>query len=132
MGFYWHRSVLIFFVFLVFAASLFVFRNSAFYGFFSDRSVSSHQMRSVSSHQMDVTGDMLLERFALSFPDIITKISKMNPQQQKQFIEQVRRDTIAAASASGQSDEHARKLGDAVAMTMLKAISHPSIGDAYF
>ncbi|EJF78659.1 Uncharacterised protein [Candidatus Bartonella washoeensis] len=124
MRFCWRRGVLIFFVFLVFAASLFAFRNPFIYRFFSDRSFTSHQV--------NITEDMILERLASSFPDIIVNLSKLSSQQQKQFIEKVRRDTIAAASASGQSDEHARKLGDTVAMTMLKAISHPSIGDAYF
>ncbi|WP_409360786.1 hypothetical protein ACRPOS_005360 [Bartonella heixiaziensis] len=126
MGFCWRRSVLILFVFFVFAASLFVSRNGAVYKVLFDRSFSSHQVN------VNVTEGMLLERLALSFPDIVVKLSKMNPQQQKQFIEQVRRDTIAAASASGQSDELARKLGETVAMIILKAVSHPSISDSYF
>ncbi|WP_317993494.1 hypothetical protein [Bartonella gliris] len=124
MQFCWRRGVLILFVFVVFAASLLVSRNAAVYQFFFNRSFSSQQV--------DITEDMLLERLALSFPDIIIQLSKMNPQQQKQFIERVRRDMIAAASASGQSEEHAQKLGDNFAMAILKAISHPSIGNAYF
>ncbi|WP_406604221.1 hypothetical protein [Bartonella gliris] len=128
MQFCWRRGVLILFVFVVFAASFLVSRNPAVYQFVYQFLFN----RSFSSQQVDITEDMLLERLALSFPDIITQLSKMNPQQQKQFIEQVRRDTIAAASASGQSEEHAQKLGDTVAMAMLKAISHPSISDAYF
>ncbi|GAA5106515.1 hypothetical protein [Bartonella jaculi] len=124
MGFCWRRSILILFVFLVFAVSLFITRNPVVYQFFP--------ARSFSSHQVNVTEGMLLEKLALSFPDIIVHLSRMNPQQQKQFIEQVRRDTVAAAAASGQSDELAQKLGETVAMVILKAISHPSIGDAYF
>ncbi|WP_208432510.1 hypothetical protein [Bartonella taylorii] len=124
MQFCWRRGVIILFVFMVFGASLFIFRNGVVYQILFKRSFSSRQV--------DVTEEMLLERLALSFPDIINKLSKMNPQQQKKFIEQVRRDTVAAASARGQSDEHARKLGDTVAMAMLKAISSPSIADAYF
>ncbi|WP_208434048.1 hypothetical protein [Bartonella taylorii] len=125
MQFCWRRGVLILFVFIVFGASLVIFRNAAVYQFLFKRSFSSPQ-------QVDVTEEMLLERLASSFPDIINQLSKMNPQQQKKFIEQVRRDTIAAASARGQSDEHAQKLGDTVAMAMLKAISSPSIADTYF
>ncbi|WP_019222410.1 hypothetical protein [Bartonella rattaustraliani] len=48
------------------------------------------------------------------------------------MIEQVRRDVIAFASASGQSDEQAQKLGGAVAAALSKAIAQPSIGSAYF
>ncbi|CAF26376.1 hypothetical protein [Bartonella quintana] len=124
MVFCGRRIVLCVFVFLVFAASLFASRNVAIYQFLFGRFFSSHQV--------DVTEAMLLERLAISFPDIIMELSKLNPQQQKQVIEQIRQYTIATAFASGQSDEDAQKLGRAVVVAILKAISHPSIGDAYF
>lgn len=124
MQFCWRRCVFALFVFMVFGVGLFISRSGVVYQFLFKRSFSSQQV--------DVTEEMLLERLALSFPGIISQLSKMNPQQQKKFIEQVRRDTIAAAAARGRSDEHAQKLGDTVAMAMLKAISSPSIVDAYF
>ncbi|AFR26568.1 hypothetical protein MF1_03870 [Bartonella quintana] len=126
MVFCGRRIVLCVFVFLVFAASFFASRNVAIYQFLFGRFFSSHQV--------DVTEAeaMLLERLAISFPDIIMELSKLNPQQQKQVIEQIRQYTIAAAFASGQSDEDAQKLGRAVVVAIFKAISHPSIGDAYF
>lgn len=125
MGFCWHRIVLILFVFLIFGACMFASQNVAVYKFFVNKSFSS-------SDEMHVTEDMLLERLAVSLPDLVKRLSKMNPQQQKQLIEKVRRETIAAASESGQSDENAQKLGRTVAMVLLKAISRPSIADAYF
>lgn len=119
-----NRIVFIFFVFSVFVASLFVSRNVTVYRFLSDRSFSSSQI--------NLTEEVLLEKFAVSFPDVIVQLSKLNPEQQKKLIEQLRHDMIAFASASGQSNEQAQKLGGIVAVVLLKAISHPSIVDTYF
>ncbi|WP_273759347.1 hypothetical protein [Bartonella sp. ML70XJBT.G] len=119
-----NRIVFIFFVFSVFVASLFVSRNVTAYRFLSDRSFSSSQV--------NITEEQLLEKFAVSFPDVIMQLSKLKPEQQKKLIEQVRHDMIAFASASGQSSEQAQKLGGIVAVILSKAISHPSIVDTYF
>lgn len=119
-----NRIVFIFFVFSVFVASLFFSRNVTVDRFLSDRSFSSPQF--------NLTEGVLLEKFAVSFPDVIVQLSKLNPEQQKKLIEQLRHDMIAFASASGQSNEQAQKLGGIVAVVLLKAISHPSIVDAYF
>ncbi|WP_208437443.1 hypothetical protein [Bartonella taylorii] len=124
MGFCWRRVFLILFMFLVFFVSLFAFRNASVHQFLFNRSFSSHQVH--------VTEEVLLERLAVSFPDIIAQLSKLNPRQQKQLIEQVRREVVAAASASGQNNEQAQKLGETVAMVLSKAVSRPSIADAYF
>ncbi|WP_208435977.1 hypothetical protein [Bartonella phoceensis] len=124
MGFYGHRIFLILFVFLVFFVSLFAFRNPSVYQFLFNRSFSSRQV--------DITEGELLERLAVSFPDIIVQLSRLSPEQQKKFIERVRRDIVAAASASGQSNEQAQKVGESVVRILSKAISHPSIADTYF
>ncbi len=124
MGFCWRRVFLILFMLLVFFVSLFAFRNVSVRQFLFNRSFSSHQVH--------VTEEALLERLSVSFPDIIVQLSKLSPRQQKKLIEQVRRDIVAAASASGQSNEQAQKLGETVAMVLSKAVSRPSIADAYF
>ncbi len=56
----------------------------------------------------------------------------MSPQQQELFIEQVRREAVSFASKSGQSREKAHKFDETVAMALSKAISRPSIANAYF
>ncbi|WP_273756328.1 hypothetical protein [Bartonella sp. MM73XJBT] len=118
------RIVFIFFVFSVFIASLFVSRNVAVYKFLFGRSFSSSQV--------NITEEVLLEKFAVSFPNVIMQLSKLKPEQQKKLIEKVRHDMIALASASGQNSEQAQKLGRIVAVILSKAISHSSIVDAYF
>ncbi|WP_019221471.1 hypothetical protein [Bartonella senegalensis] len=119
-----HRVVIVVISFLIFVAVLFVYWKPSV----------SHVLfnRSLSSHQDSVTEKVLLERLEISFPGIITKLSKLKPQQQKQLIEQVRRDIVAAAAASGQSNEQARKLGDTAAMVLSKAASRAAVADAYF
>ncbi|VEJ45635.1 hypothetical protein [Bartonella vinsonii] len=124
MGFCWHRVVFSLFIFFIFVASLFASRNIAVHKFLFGRSFFSQQV--------DVTEEMLLERLAVLFPDIIMQLSKLNPEQQKQLIEEFRRDVVSAASANGQSSEQARKLGETVVVVLSKAILHPSIADAYF
>ncbi|AGF76075.1 hypothetical protein [Bartonella vinsonii] len=124
MGFCWRRILFVLFVFFIFFASLFASRNVAVHKFLFGGSFSSQQV--------DVTEEILLERLAVLFPDIITQLSKLNSEQQKQLIEEFRRDVISAASANGQSSEQARKLGETVVMVLSKAILHPSIADAYF
>ncbi|USP03425.1 hypothetical protein [Bartonella taylorii] len=121
----WRRIIFILFVFFVFFASLFASRNVAVYQFLFDRSFSSSQ-------QVDITEEVLLEKLAVSFPDIIIHLSKLSSEQQKQLIQQVCRGVIAAASANGQSEELSRKLGKTVAIVLSKAISNSSIADAYF
>ncbi|WP_156850743.1 hypothetical protein [Bartonella refiksaydamii] len=118
------RVILILFVFCVFFASLFVSRNAAVYQFLFDRSFSSQQV--------DVTEEMLIERLAVSFPDIIMQLSKLSSEQQEKLIEQVYQGVVATASANGQSDEQSKKLGRTVAVILSKAIARPSITDAYF
>ncbi|WP_455480184.1 hypothetical protein V4B17_04395 [Bartonella sp. B23] len=124
MGFCWRRVVFILFVFLVFFISFFAFRNASVYRFLFHRPFFSQQV--------DVTEEAILERLAVYFPDIITQLSKLNPKQQKQLIEKVCRDIVAAASAGGQNNEQAQKLGRKVAMVLSRAVSRPSIADAYF
>ncbi|WP_273719856.1 MULTISPECIES: hypothetical protein [unclassified Bartonella] len=119
-----NRIIFIFFVFSVFGASLFVSRSVTAYRFLSDRSFSSPQV--------NITEEVLLEKFAVSFPDVIMQLSKLKPEQQKKLIEKMRHDIIALASASGQNSEQAQKLGRIVAVILSKAISHPSIVDTYF
>ncbi|CDO47172.1 hypothetical protein AT246_05170 [Bartonella henselae] len=119
-----HRIVVVLFAFLIFAASLFISRNPSTYLFLFNRSFSSNQV--------SVVEELILERLEVSFPDIIMKLSKLNPQQQKQLIEQVYRDIVAIASANGQSIEQARKLGEAGAMVLSRAISRGAVSDAYF
>ncbi|WP_375642095.1 MULTISPECIES: hypothetical protein [unclassified Bartonella] len=119
------RIIFILFVFFIFGAVFFASRSGAVYQFFSGRSSSSSQ-------KLDVTEEELLERLSVSFPDIIKHLSKMSPQQQELFIAQLRRDIIALASKSGQSREQAQKSGEIVAMALSKAISRPSIANAYF
>ncbi|MBX4335061.1 hypothetical protein [Bartonella raoultii] len=126
MGFCWRRIVLIALIFLIFGASMFASRSVILYDFLVNKFSSS------SSDQLHLTEDMLLERLAVSLPDVIKRLSQMNPHQQKQLIEKVRKDTIAAAAESGQSDETAQKLGTKVATVLSKVISRPSIADAYF
>lgn len=124
MKFSENRIIFIFFVFSIFGASLFVSRSVAVRQFLFNRTLSSPQI--------NVTEEMLLEKFTVSFPDIVMQLSKLNPEQQKKLIEKVRHDMVSFASASGQSDEQAQKLGRIVAASLSKAISHPSIVDAYF
>ncbi|EJF97510.1 hypothetical protein MEI_01204 [Bartonella vinsonii subsp. arupensis Pm136co] len=124
MGFCWRRVLFGLFIFFIFIASLFASRNITVYQLLLERSFPSHEV--------DVTEEMLLERLAIFFPDIIIQLSKLDPEQQKQLIEEVRRDVISVASANGQSNEQARKLGETVVMVLSKAILHPSIADAYF
>lgn len=124
MGFCWRRIFLILFMFLVFFASVFVFRSTSTQKFLFNRSFSSPKV--------DVTEEVLLERLAISFPELIKQLSKLSPKQQKQFIEYMRRTTVSAASANGRSDEQAQKLGEAVAMVLSKAVSNPSVTGAYF
>ncbi|UTO29413.1 hypothetical protein [Bartonella harrusi] len=124
MGFCWRRILFILFVFSIFFTSTFAFRSVSVHKFLFNQSFSSHQD--------DMTEGMILERLAVSFPDIITQLSQLSPQQQKQLIEQVRRYVVAAASANGQNNEQAQKLGGTVVMILLKTISRPSIADSYF
>ncbi|WP_208440480.1 hypothetical protein [Bartonella raoultii] len=119
-----NRIFFILFVFSIFGASLFISRNFAVYRFSSDRSFSSSQV--------NVTEEALLERLAVSFPDIIVQLSKLNPEQQKRLIEQVRRDMVAVAFANGQSNEQAQKLGRIIVLILSKAIAHPCIIESYF
>ncbi|EJF75694.1 hypothetical protein HWV54_01480 [Bartonella alsatica] len=123
ISFFGHRILLIFFVFFVFFASFFASRNASVYQLFD---------RSFSSPKINITQEILLERLAVFFPDIIKNLSKLKPEQQKQLIEQVRCDMIAVAFANGQNNEEAQKLGKTVAMVLSKAISHPSVTDTYF
>ncbi|WP_455481626.1 hypothetical protein V4P56_03825 [Bartonella sp. B35(2025)] len=132
MGFCWRRIILILFVFLMFATSLFVSRGGTFYQFVFDRAFSSRQINVTEEVFVDVTQGLLLEKLAVSFPDVIMKLSKMSSQQKREFIEVVRRDAIAVAFANGQSNERAQKFGEAVAMAISKAVYNPSIGDNYF
>ncbi|WP_375649684.1 hypothetical protein [Bartonella sp. OT172YNZD] len=125
MGSFLHRIIFILFVFFIFGAIFFASRSSAVYQFFSGRS-------SFSSQKFDVTEELLLERLSVSFPDIIKHLSKMSPQQQELFIAQLRRDVIALAFKNGQSREQAHKSGETIAMALSKAISRPSIANAYF
>ncbi|WP_375637660.1 MULTISPECIES: hypothetical protein [unclassified Bartonella] len=124
MGSFSHRIIFILFVFFIFGAVFFASQSSVVYQFFSGRSSSSQNL--------DVTEEELLERLSVSFPDIIKHLSKMDPQQQELFIAQLRRDVIALAAKSGQSREQAQKSGETVAMALSKAISRPSIANAYF
>ncbi|WP_330167863.1 hypothetical protein [Bartonella grahamii] len=119
------RIIFILFVFFIFFAVFFASRSGVVHQFFSGRS-------SFSSQQFDVTEELLLERFFVLFPDIIMHLSKMNSQQQKLFIEQLRRDVIALAFKSGQSREQAHKSGEIIAMALSKAISRPAFANAYF
>ncbi|PIT69830.1 hypothetical protein [Bartonella tribocorum] len=120
-----HRIIFILFVFFIFSASLFVSRSGAVSQFFFSHS-------SFSSQKIDVTEGFFLERLSVSFPDIITHLSKMSPQQQELFIVYLRRDAVSFASELGQSCEEAHKFGEAVAMAFSKAMSRPSILDSYF
>ncbi|MCZ2204070.1 hypothetical protein [Bartonella sp. A05] len=108
----------------IFAASLLVYQGSSTY-----KSLFS---KSTFSNQADVTEDMLLERLTVSLPDVIMDLSKMSDTQKQAVIKQARRDAIAAASASGQSNEQAQKFGETVAMAVSKALYQPSVGDSYF
>ncbi|WP_175869208.1 hypothetical protein [Bartonella gabonensis] len=126
MGFFSSRIAFILFVFLIFAVGIFAPHSVTVQKFFSGYLSSS------SSQQVEVTEELLLERWAMAFPDIIVHLSKMSPEQQELFIEQVRRDAVLFASESGQSREKAHKFGETVATALLKAISRPSIANAYF
>lgn len=128
MGFFSGRIVLILFMFLILGVSIFAPRSTVVQKFLSGYIPSS----SSSSQQVAVTEAVLLERWAMAFPDIIVQLSKMSPQQQELFIEQVRRDAVSFASESGQSREEAHKFGETVAMALSKAMSRPSIANAYF
>ncbi|WP_273758339.1 hypothetical protein [Bartonella sp. AU55XJBT] len=126
MGFFSSRIAFILFMFFIFGVSIFASRSVVSHKFFSGYVSSS------SSQQVEVTEALLLERWAMAFPDVIERLSKMSPQQQELFIEQVRRDAVSFASESGQSREEAYKFGETVAMALLKAMSRPSIANAYF
>ncbi|WP_019224430.1 hypothetical protein [Bartonella rattimassiliensis] len=125
MGSFGHRIVLILFMFSIFGAGLFALRSGTISQFLPGRS-------SFSSQQIDVTEEALLERLSVSFPDIIMRLSKMNPQQQELFIEKVRRDVVSFACENGYGNEKAQEFGKTVAMVLSKAVSHPSIANAYF
>ncbi|WP_254492974.1 hypothetical protein [Bartonella sp. B1099] len=126
MGFFSGRIAFILFIFFIFGVSIFASRSVVVHKFLSGYVSSS------SSHQVEVTEALLLERWAMAFPDIIVQLSKMSPQQQELFIEQVRRDAVSFASESGQSREEAYKFGETVAMALSKAMSRPSMANAYF
>ncbi|MCZ2158331.1 hypothetical protein NPX99_03405 [Bartonella sp. 220] len=128
MGFCWRRIVFGMFIFFIFIASLFASRNVTVHKFLFGRSFSSQH----SSQQVNLTEEILLERLSTLFPDIIMELSKLNPEQQKQLIEEFRRDVVSAAFANGQSSEQARKLGKTVVVVLSKAVFHPSITDVYF
>ncbi|WP_273789253.1 hypothetical protein [Bartonella sp. ML70XJBT] len=129
MGFSSSRIVFILFIFLLFGAAIFASRSVVVHKLLSSYLFSSS---SSSSQQVEVTEALLLERWAMAFPDVIERLSKMSPQQQELFIEQVRRDAVLFASESGQSREEAHKFGETVAMALSKAMSRPSIANAYF
>ncbi|WP_273717852.1 MULTISPECIES: hypothetical protein [Bartonella] len=129
MGFFSGRIAFILFIFLIFGVSIFASRSVVVHKFLSGYISSSS---SSSSQQVEVTEELLLERWAMAFPDVIERLSKMSPQQQELFIEQVRRDAVSFASGSGQSREEAHKFGETVAMALSKAMSRPSIANAYF
>ncbi len=124
MGFFSGRIAFILFIFLIFGVSIFASRSVAVYQFFSGYTSSSQQV--------EVTEGVLLERWAMAFPDIIVHLSKMSPRQQELFIEQVRREAVSFACENGQRREEAHKFGETVAMALSKAISRPSIANAYF
>ncbi|EJF95177.1 hypothetical protein MEE_01219 [Bartonella elizabethae F9251 = ATCC 49927] len=124
MGFFSSRIALILFMFLILGISVFASRSVVVQKFFSSYTSSSQQV--------EVTEEWLLERWSMAFPDIIVHLSKMSPQQQEQFIEQVRRDAISFAAGNGQSREKAHKFGETVAMALSKAMSRPAIANAYF
>ncbi|GAA5094744.1 hypothetical protein [Bartonella acomydis] len=126
------RIIFIVLVFFVFFASLFASRSVVVHKFLFNGSFSSSFERTFFSSQIDITEEVFLERVAVLFPDIIMHLSKLNPEQQKKLIEQVRCNVIAIAFANAHSSEQAQKLGRIVAVTLLKAISHPSIVAAYF
>ncbi|WP_273755102.1 hypothetical protein [Bartonella sp. MM73XJBT.G] len=130
MGFSSSRIVFILFIFLLFGVCIFASRSVVVHKFLSSYLFSSSS--SSSSQQVEVTEALLLERWAMAFPDIIERLSKMSPQQQELFIEQVRRNAVSFASESGQSREEAHKFGETVAMALSKAMSRPSIANAYF
>ncbi|MET3559804.1 CRP-like cAMP-binding protein [Bartonella japonica] len=125
---FWNRILLILFVFFVFTAIFFAFRSVLVHQFIFNRSFSS----SSSQDQVNITEDAFLERLAVSFPDIVKELSQLSPQQQQQLIEQLRQEAIAFASANGQSDEQAQKLGEVIATVLSKVIAQPSIGSTYF
>ncbi|QEE12481.1 hypothetical protein MNL01_05735 [Bartonella krasnovii] len=131
MGFFSSRIAFILFIFLFFGVAIFASRSVVVHKFLSSYLFSSSSSSS-SSQQVEVTEALLLERWAMAFPDVIERLSKMSPQQQELFIEQVRRDAVLFASESGQSREKAHKFGETVAMALSKAMSRPSIANAYF
>ncbi len=130
MGFFSGRIAFIFFIFLLFGVSIFASQSVVVHKLLSNYMFSSSSPS--SSQQVEVTEALLLERWAMAFPDVIERLSKMSPQQRELFIEQVRRDAVSFASESGQSREEAHKFGETVAMALTKAMSRPSIANAYF
>ncbi|PIT70717.1 hypothetical protein CEV08_02680 [Bartonella tribocorum] len=130
MGIFSDRVPFILFMFLIFGVSIFAFRNGVVSKFFANYTSSSHPQ------QVNVTDELLLERWIVAFPDFFVRfsahLSKMNPKQQELFIEKVRRDAVAFAIQNGQSREQALKFGETVVMALLKARSRPSIADTYF
>ncbi|WP_332066025.1 hypothetical protein [Bartonella sp. CB189] len=137
MGFLGRRGVFILVIFLLFGANFLFSGSKTVHKFIRSNIFPSYQADvGSSSHQDMVFTDsaehVILERLAVSFPDIMENISKMNPQQKKQLIELVRRDAIASAVANGHSEAAARKYGEAVAMVLSKIAFNSSIGDDYF
>lgn len=118
------RVPLILFVFLIFGVSIFASRSGVFHKFFSGYA-SSFQ-------QVEVTEELLLERWAMAFPDVIVRLSKMTPQQKELFIEQMHRVVVSLAFESGQSREQAHKFGETFAMALSKVIFRPAIANTYF
>ncbi len=130
MGFFSGRIAVILFMFLLFGVGIFASQSVVVHKLLSNYMFSSSSPS--SSQQVEVTEALLLERWAMAFPDVIERLSKMSPQQRELFIEQVRRDAVSFASESGQSREEAHKFGETVAMALTKAMSRPSIANAYF
>lgn len=124
MGFFSGRIALILFMFLILGISVFGSRSVVVQKFFSGY-ISSSQ-------QIEVTEELLLERWATAFPDVIEHLSKMSPQQKELFVERMHRVAISLAFESGQSRERAHKFGETFAMALSRAMLRPAIANAYF
>ncbi|WP_039758932.1 hypothetical protein [Bartonella queenslandensis] len=124
MGFFSGRIALILFVFLIFGFSIFTSRRVVVHKFFPG-DTSSFQ-------QVEVTEELLLERWATAFPDVIERLSEMSPQQKELFVERMHRVAVSFASENGQSREQAHKFGETFAMALSKAMFRPAIANAYF
>ncbi|MCZ2328676.1 hypothetical protein [Bartonella sp. F02] len=116
--------ILILSVLFILSVAFLIHRGSSFYKSMLGKTAASYRNRA--------TEDEVLERLAVLSPDLIVNLSKMSDQNKRRIIEQARRDAISSAIASGQSDEDARKFGDAVVTAISKAILQPSITNAYF